>query len=200
MISKGGVDLSVCAYCKTQLDELWKDVPGYEGRYQVSNLGNVRTLDRVCHNHNGGSYTRKGKLLIPVINSRGYYHVNFWNLEKKKGENYRIHILVAMAFMHHKPCGMQWVIDHIDGDKLNNQVDNLQITTQRVNSSKTLRKTSSKYVGVSFDKSRNKWSASIYYNSKRKNIGRYNCEFAAYTAYNKELKKINNERVYQIWS
>jgi hypothetical protein len=195
VFSKSGVNLGVCAYCKCELDETWKDVLGFEGRYQVSNFGNVRTLDRVCHNHNGGSYKRKGGRLNPTINNNGYYHVSLWNLKNKKSEIHRVHVLVAMAFINHIPCGMKYVIDHIDGDKLNNHIDNLQITTQRVNSSKASRKKSSKYVGVSFDKSRNKWTANIYYNSKRKSLGRYNCEFTAYVSYNKELKKINNEGV-----
>ena len=177
-------------------EEIWKDVPDYEGRYQVSNLGNVKTLDRVCHNHKGGSYIRKGSQLKPVINNKGYYHYNFWSLKEKKGKAVRTHILVAMAFLNHVPCGMKLVVDHIDGNKLNNRLDNLQITTQRINSSKSLRKTSSKYVGVCFDKTRDKWVAMIYSNGKIKHLGRYNCELAAHVAYVKQLKKINNERVF----
>jgi hypothetical protein len=176
--------------------EEWKDLPGFNNKYQVSNLGNVRTVDRVCRTHKGGSYKREGKLLKPTINNCGYYHVNLWSNEKNKGQNLRVHILVAMAFLNHEPCGMKVVVDHIDSNKLNNRVDNLQLTTQRANSSKSLRKTSSKYIGVSFDKSRNKWVSSIYYNGKRKSIGRYNCELAASAAYQKELKKINNEGLY----
>jgi len=176
--------------------EEWKDLPGFNNKYQVSNLGNVRTVDRVCNIHNGGSYKREGKLLKPTINNCGYYHVNLWSNEKNKGQNLRVHILVAMAFLNHEPCGMKVVVDHIDSNKLNNRVDNLQLTTQRINSSKSLRKTTSKYVGVSFDKSRNKWKASIYIKDKAKQIGRYNCELAASVAYQKELKKINDEGIY----
>ena len=64
--------------------EEWKDLPGFNNKYQVSNLGNVRAVDRICVNHNGGSYKREGKLLKPTINNRGYYHVNLWSNEKKK--------------------------------------------------------------------------------------------------------------------
>lgn len=175
--------------------EEWKDLPGFNGKYQVSNLGNVRTINRVCNTHNGGSYIRKGCMLKLVINNRGYYHLNLWDSEKNKAVNLRVHIMVAMTFLGHDPCGMKVVVDHIDSNKLNNRVDNLQLTTQRINSSKSLRKTSSKYVGVSFDKVRNKWMSSIYCNGKRKHLGRYNCELVAHVAYIKELNKLN-ERVY----
>jgi hypothetical protein len=196
MITKSGIDLSVCAYCKTTLDEIWKDIPGYEGKYQASNMGNIKTLDRMCYNHNGGAYFRKSKILTPVINNCGYYHVNLWNNKKKKGIVYRVHILIAMAFLNHNPCGMNVVIDHIDGNKLNNSINNLRTTSQRENASKKSMIKTSKYVGVSFDKSRNKWKASIYIKGKVKQIGRYLCEFPAYIAYNNELKKINNEGIY----
>jgi len=187
MITKNGIDM----------EEIWKDIPGYYGRYQVSSFGNVKSIDRICFSNGySGEYTRKGKIYKPVLNNKGYYHVNFWNLEKKKGNIFRIHTLVAMAFLNYSPCGMSLVVDHIDGNKLNNRVENLQVTTQRINSSKSLRKSYSKYVGVSFDKSRNKWISNIYFNSKRITIGRYKCEFSAYVAYNRKLKKINNERIY----
>lgn len=185
--SKDGVDM---------FEETWRDIPGFNGTYQVSNFGNVKSLDRICHNGGNVFYKRKGIIKKKTINNRGYYFVCIWNAEKKKNENYRVHTLVAMAFLNHTPCGMKNIIDHIDNNKLNNRVDNLQITNQRHNSSKDKKNKTSKFVGVSFDKSRGKWLSVIYKNNKLKNLGRYKCEFSAHVAYNKELNKINNERIF----
>lgn len=175
--------------------EIWKDIPGFEGRYQASTFGNIRTLDRVCKNGATGYVNKKGSIKKLTLNNRGYYHVGLWDLEKRKNINLRVHTLVAMTFLNHTPCGMKKIIDHIDNNKLNNRVDNLQITTQRHNSSKDKKNKTSKYTGVSFDKSRNKWLSVIFKDNKLKNIGRYKCEFSAHIAYVKELNTINNERI-----
>jgi hypothetical protein len=177
-------------------EEIWKDVPGFEGTYRVSNFGNIKTLDRVCINGENGFYKRKGSFKKLIINNRGYYHVSMWDFKKKKNINNRVHVLVAMAFLNHTPCGMKYIIDHIDNNKLNNRVDNLQITNQRYNASKDKKNKTSKYTGVSFDRSRNKWKSVIFKDDKLKHIGRYKCEFSAHVAYTRELNKINNERVY----
>ena len=73
--------------------EAWKDIPGYEGVYQVSNLGNVRSLK-----------FNKFKVLKKSINSRGRYRVNLCK-DGHKLSNCKISQLSAMAFLNHKPCG-----------------------------------------------------------------------------------------------
>ena len=86
---------------------------------------------------------------------------------------------------------MKQVIDHIDGDKLNNNLSNLQVTSQRVNSIKSIRNNKySNYTGVTFDKARGKWVASISINGKKHRMGRFNCEVKAAYAYNQKLKEI----------
>ena len=174
--------------------EIWKDIPGFENRYQVSNQGRVKSLDRLCYNKET-PYFRSGKIFNPVINNKGYYHVNLWDQNKNKGVNYRVHTLVAMAFMDYTRCGMKLVVDHINNDKLDNNLSNLQITSQRVNSSKD-KKGSSIYTGVSFDKSRDKWTSGIFYNGKRINLGRHDCVIKAAYLYNVKLKEIKNEGVF----
>ena len=72
----------------------------------------------------------------------------------------------------------------------NNNLENIQILTIRQNVSKTIKKTSSKYTGVSFEKSRNKWVAMIYVNGLHKKIGRFDNEYDAHLAYENELSKI----------
>jgi hypothetical protein len=177
------------------VEEIWKDIPGFEGRYQASTFGNIRTLDRVCSNGGNGTYKRKGSLRTLTINNKGYYHITLWDLEKRKGINLRVHTLVAMTFLNYTRCGMKEIIDHIDNNKLNNRVDNLQVTTQRHNSSKDKKNKTSKYTGVSFDKSKRRWVSVIFVQNKAKNMGRFKCEFAAHVAYLKELKRINNEGI-----
>jgi hypothetical protein len=157
-------------------NEIWKDIPNYEGKYQVSNLGNVRLLK----NDNF-------KLLSLHIMNNGYYAVNLRNDIKQK--IYTNHSLVAMAFLGHKPNGHKIVVDHIDNNKLNNTVENLQLITNRENISRQKAKTS-KYTGVSWCKRKNKWKAQITINKKTLNLGRYKCELKAHLAYKKMLKSI----------
>ena len=94
-----------------------------------------------------------------------------------------------MAFLGHKLNGMKYIVDHIDNDKLNNNVDNLQVVSNRINSSKD-RKGSSKYTGVCWDKATNKWITKIYINGKNKTLGRFDCEIKASLTYQKELAKL----------
>ncbi len=105
--------------------EIWKDIPGYETYYQVSNLGRVRRL-KFCNN------VVKDKPCIkyvtPLDNGNGYYYVEL-NLNGK-GRHFYIHRLVAGAFCE-KTGGE--VVNHIDYNKSNNRADNLEWTTQKAN-------------------------------------------------------------------
>ena len=159
--------------------ETWKDIPGYKN-YQVSNLGNVRSLN----------YRRTGKIkvLIKSINSRGRYKVNL-SVKGKTFHNTHISILVAKAFLNHKPNGGKIVVDHINNIPTNDKLYNLQVITQRENTTKD-KKGSSKYVGVSWNKSSNKWQSSIYVNGKYKYLGIYKSEQKASQVYQNALKNI----------
>lgn len=159
--------------------EIWKHIPGYSN-YQVSNFGNVRSLNRVTKGRR-----RKGKLLNPNIDSTGYRTVNIY--QDCIVKRFRVHQLVAMAFLGYTPNGHKKVIDHIDNNPLNNNVNNLQIISQRENSSKDKRGYSSKYVGVSWCKTTKKWYSCIKIKGKTKNLGYYNCELEAQKAYEKAL-------------
>lgn len=160
--------------------EIWKDIPGYEGLYQISSFGIVKSLSN--------KFTRKEKILKYGL-SRGYPTLVLCRHGIKKP--YMIHRLMAMAFFNHSFNGYCAVIDHIDNNRTNNYLSNLQIITQRENSSKNRKNGTSKYVGVSWYKPGKKWRSYITINNKIKHLGYFDCEIEALNKYQNELKLIN---------
>ena len=120
-------------------NEVWKDIPNYEGMYQVSNFGNVKSLSRKICNHRG-CYISKEIILKYGIDKKGYKTVAL--CKESKLVTFRVHKLVAITFLNHIPCGYKLVIDHIDENPLNNNVENLQLITQRENAVKSMNKKS----------------------------------------------------------
>ena len=109
------------------MQEIWKDVEGYEGLYQVSNFGRVKSLDRYVL-RNGNSLFVKG-IVLSQLNNRGYLTVRLCNSGKYK--NYLVHRLVANAFIHNDNNYSE--INHIDENKHNNHVDNLEWCDRKYN-------------------------------------------------------------------
>ena len=160
--------------------EIWKSIKDYEGLYEVSNLGRVKSL--------GNNKERKEKFLKHGVDKTGYYRVG---LSKNNiAKTHKVHQLVAMAFLNHIPCGHKIVVDHINDDPLDNRVDNLQVVTQRFNACKTQGKYTSKYKGVCWHKTFNKWVSKITINSKNYHLGYFKCELAAHQSYQNKLKEI----------
>ena len=109
------------------MEEIWKDIEGYEGTYQVSNLGRVRSLDRVVSRvmPTGkvfNSHKVPGRMLKNNMSNIGYYVVNLH--KDGKGHTMQVHRLVAQAFIPN-PKNLPEV-NHKDEDKLDNRVDNLE--------------------------------------------------------------------------
>jgi len=146
--------------------EIWKDVIGYEGHYQVSDYGNVKSLKN-----------KNEKILKPIKDGFGY---SMYFLSKNGiVKNFRGHVLVAQSFLNHKPLGLKFVIDHIDENPANNNLKNLQIISHRENVSKGYKNKSSKYRGVCWHKERKMWMATAI---NRKYIGYFNTELEAKNA------------------
>lgn len=157
------------------MEEIWKDIPDYEGLYQVSNLGQVKSLN---YNHTG-----KERILKTGLDKDGYVRLNLFNIKTKTE---RVHQLVAIAFLGHIPNGYETVVNHIDNNPLNNNIDNLELVSTRYNSS--CHKTD---VGVHWDKSRNKWKTQIQINGKVICLGRFTNKQDGLDMYQKALANIH---------
>lgn len=178
---------------KTYTNEIWKDIPDYEGMYQISNHGRVKSLSKKVLRKGGSFFVTKEIILKPSVGLLGYIRYSLCKNNKQK--TFRAHQLVAMVFLNHTPNGYEKVVDHIDNNKLNNHVDNLQIITSRENTSKDRKKhnsTSSKYVGVSFNKRSNNYQGFIRINGKNIYLGSFEKEYDAHLVYQKALEMYNN--------
>jgi hypothetical protein len=156
--------------------EIWKSIKDYED-YEVSNFGNVKSLK-----------FSKERILKPGTEYGRYLTVVLCRESKPK--TFKVHQLVATSFLNHQPCGMKLVVNHIDFNKTNNNVSNLEIVTQRGNTNKKHIKSSSKYIGVTWYKNYNKWTATIYVNNKNKHLGYFTDELEAHKAYKIALNNI----------
>ena len=99
--------------------EIWKPINGYEGLYEVSNLGNVRSLDRYIETKKGKCF-RKGRMRKPFISNAGYKIVSLCS------KKYLVHRLVANAFCENPDRERFNVLDHINTDTLDNRAENLR--------------------------------------------------------------------------
>ncbi len=166
--------------------EVFKDVPNYEGIYQVSNLGNVKSLK-----------WNKEIIMKQGISSR-YLAVN---LRKENiSKIYRVHVLVAMTFLNYKPNGKQdFVIDHKNGVRTDNRLENLQIVTQRENT-QNYHKSIKGQIGADWHEQTKKWRSRIYINKNIVHLGLFEEEKDALKAYeiaNQEIEKFENKKQFR---
>ena len=159
------------------MNEIWKPVKGFELLYEVSNLGNIRTL--------------KGVYFSPFINNKGYKCVRFQ--VNCKVTNFLVHRLVAEHFITN--INNLPEVDHLDSNPLNCIAENLEWVTHKENMVRASKrgsfknqknklgnkssKTKSQFHNVSFDKSRNKWIAGITIDKKIMFQKRFNSEIEA---------------------
>lgn len=157
--------------------EIWKDISGYENFYQISNLGRVKSLSRKMFNGKG-YFISNEKIISQKKLTTGYYSCS---LNKNNKTNFfSIHRLLAKEFIDNplnKKC-----VNHIDSVRTNNKLENLEWVSYRENNchKKINKKTSSKYTGVCFHKSTEKWEANIFLNKKLVHLGIFPTEEEAY--------------------
>lgn len=156
--------------------EVWKDIKGLEGLYQISSNGNVKSLSKKIKNQHGYFYSKE-KILSSNIGYGGYRFQKIYN------KSYSIHRLVAEHFLK-KPVNKN-IVNHKDFNILNNHYSNLEWVSNRENTHhfELSKNRASKYIGVSFDKSRKKWVSKIKINNKTINLGRFDSEIDAYKKY-----------------
>ena len=117
--------------CEVIQMEIWKDIKGFEGYYQVSNKGNVRSLTREQTTKRGVTKRYQGKLLKQRPNSSGYLRVELKSPERV--ERWFVHRLVAVHFVDNPFPEVNTIVNHLDSNFLNNAADNLEWTTLRGN-------------------------------------------------------------------
>lgn len=127
------------------MEEVWRDVIRYEGLYQVSNLGRVKSLDKIVFRYKFGSYLLKGRILKQGVwhtAENPNYKLNIVALHKDgKSRTTKVHRMVARAFP--EICG-EWFegchVDHLDTNGLNNIATNLRVCTEKENHNNPLTK------------------------------------------------------------
>ena len=161
--------------------EKFKDIEGYDGVYQVSNFGNVKSFK--CG--------EEGRILKPGVNANGYLIVALCKDGKRKTCN--IHQLVAIAFLGHTPDGRKSMVDHIDNKPFNNHVDNLQILEQDGNISATRQNSSRSKTdcGVYWNKRDKKWESKIRIGDKQVYLGLFTEKQDGLDQYKKALENIH---------
>lgn len=116
------------------MDEIWKPIPGYEGLYEASNLGRIRSVDReLVQRNNKGSvsvFRRKGRILAQRMSSAGYLRVNL--SKDDEHSTHHVHKLICLAFYGVPESGRDQAA-HNDGTRTNNVLSNLRWATTSEN-------------------------------------------------------------------
>ena len=172
-------------FTKEELNnEVWKDIPDYEGIYQISNLGRVMSIGR--KKTRGDEYI-PNKILKQTKDKNGYAQVNL--SKQGKSKMCKTHRLTIKSFTYVSDLH----VDHINGIRDDNRLENLRYCTNRENSTFYFinRNRTSSYIGV-FKVSKNKWRASIRVEGKQYNLGNYSSELEASEVYQEALYNWEN--------
>lgn len=158
------------------MNKIFKIIPGYKN-YFINEDGIILSTKRKTKRYLKPTKNKTGYLCVGLIKNR---------IEKK----YKVHQLVAVTFLDHTINGMILIVDHIDNNKLNNNVNNLQLISQHENTLKKSSKGTSKFVGVSYITRDKKWNARLTINGVYKSLGNFNTEIEAHLSHNRALKQI----------
>jgi hypothetical protein len=174
------------------MEEIYKDIIGFEGKYQVSNFGNVRTVERVTIFKDGRERHYENKVLICPTDSKGYPKIRLQNFNPNYGSSRRVHTLVWEAFGDGTTISFpDRVIDHIDRNKQNNHISNLRIVSNRENTYN--RKGNLEFIGVRKNKKSDNYSCRIGFNYKDYHLGTFKTQEEAFERYNEALSHIDTD-------
>jgi hypothetical protein len=152
--------------------ERWRIVKDYPN-YMVSDLGRVKNIVT-------------GRLLKPTANKQGYVKINLHNSSRRK--IWSIHLLIAEAFLGHETDGThKIVVDHINNDKLDNRLENLQLITNRENCSKDRNRELPSGI---YQRSSGRYCVRLKIGNKRPYFGTFDTPEAASTAYQEALSNL----------
>ena len=152
------------------------DLKNYEGLYQINKNGEIKNI-------------KKNSIIKPYINNKRYLRICLRKDKQKK--QYSIHRLLAIQFI---PNPNDYpLVDHIDNNKLNNDLENLRWITSSGNNRNKKPTGSSKYLGVCWDKQKKKWKACINIDGKLKHLKYFDNEEDAGECYKKVYNEIMNK-------
>ena len=165
--------------------EEFKDIPGYEGLYQISCIGRIKSLERF--QKNGSKLQKRPEIILSqVFDGHGYLKVTLSKEGKKK--HWKTHLLIGMAFYNYFSNGTNKIVfDHKDNVPTHNYVGNFQPITNRLNSNKD-KVGKLGYRGVRV--SHKKFTCSIWWNNKACNLGSYETPKEAFEVREEALRLI----------
>lgn len=173
-------------------EEIWKPVAGYEDRYEISSFGRFKRVKRLVIDSIGRRFTIKENISSLCLNGDGYHHVGLTD-EFRKKKMVDIHVLVAKAFL--PVVSGRKVINHKDGDKLNNRVENLEYVSVRENTTHG-KSAKPSYTGCTLHRKSGRWVSRISVDGKKKHLGSFKTEAEASAAYKIALSEHGLENRY----
>jgi hypothetical protein len=170
------------------LTEQWKPIKNYEGIYEISNFGRVKSLERKIWN-GFGFMSVKERMLKQALNKSNYYYIGLSKHNKRSCRS--VHTIVWDHFGDKSRNGSKLQVDHVDENPHNNRIDNLQLLTNRENVTKgILHNAKNLPIGVRFN--HNRYEAYIKKGMARKQtyLGRYKTIIEASNAYQNALERL----------
>jgi hypothetical protein len=170
-----------CEYNFIWKIEEWRNVVGHEKLYKVSDLGRVKSFR-----------FNKETILRGWKDTYGYRTITF--RENKVLKPRTVHRMMAESFLNHIPNGTnEIVVDHKNNISTDNRLGNLQLITNRENSSKDRENKSSDFIGVTWNKKVEKWKSQISIDKKRMGLGYFTNEIDAVKAYQNKLNSLTTK-------